>query len=170
MLEDTVVIDVDSHWEPPRHPGVLGGNPTGRVRNLVTTLAEDVLRNLPRDEWPPLEPVAVRQAHQPGPPGAAGVVDELDAQADRFFGLRRRLRQAPEAHGPRGGAVGGEPGMIVFSSDYPHIEGSATPIDEYRPELGELDAAVRTACLGSNIAHVLDRMGDPIPVTTMAAA
>jgi hypothetical protein len=35
MLGDTVVIDVDSHWEPARNPQLPGGDPDARVRNLA---------------------------------------------------------------------------------------------------------------------------------------
>ncbi len=31
------------------------------------------------------------------------------------------------------------PEMCVFSSDFPHLEGNAEPIDLYRPELDTLD-------------------------------
>jgi predicted TIM-barrel fold metal-dependent hydrolase len=62
-----------------------------------------------------------------------------------------------------------EPGMVVFSSDYPHLEGSATPIDDYEPELSELDGGLREAFLGSTMAECFDRMGDPLPLDVPSA-
>jgi predicted TIM-barrel fold metal-dependent hydrolase len=56
------------------------------------------------------------------------------------------------------------PEMCVFSSDYPHQEGNADPIELYRPALDELDADLRTAFLGGNVEDCYARMGDPLPV------
>jgi hypothetical protein len=53
--------------------------------------------------------------------------------------------------------------MVVFSSDYPHLEGNAAPIDLYRPELDELDAELRSAFMGGNMADCYARTGDPLP-------
>jgi predicted TIM-barrel fold metal-dependent hydrolase len=55
------------------------------------------------------------------------------------------------------------PGMVVFSSDYPHLEGNAEPVDLYRPELDALDAELRAAFLGGNMAECYARTGDPLP-------
>jgi predicted TIM-barrel fold metal-dependent hydrolase len=55
------------------------------------------------------------------------------------------------------------PDMCVFSSDYPHLEGNADPVELYRPGLDALDDAVRTSFLGANVAACFDRMGDPLP-------
>lgn len=80
--------------------------------------------------------------------------------------LRRNVRVAPlPGVGPDGlPTLRQEPGMIVFSSDYPHLEGSPTPIDAYRPDLDDLESGVRKAFLGGNIIEVFERMGDPLPV------
>lgn len=55
------------------------------------------------------------------------------------------------------------PDMVVFSSDYPHHEGNADPVELYRPQLDHLDAAVRADFLGENIARCFHRTGDPLP-------
>ncbi len=60
--------------------------------------------------------------------------------------------------------LGQEPGLCVFSSDYPHQEGNADPIDLYRPGLDALNASVRSSFLGGNIQECFARMGDPLPV------
>lgn len=55
------------------------------------------------------------------------------------------------------------PGMIVFSSDYPHMEGNAEPIELYRPGLDALAPDVRDLFLGDSIAACFARTGDPLP-------
>lgn len=54
------------------------------------------------------------------------------------------------------------PEMVVFSSDYPHLEGNADPVELYRPALDELDPVVRDAFLGTNVEDCFQRMGDPL--------
>ena len=56
------------------------------------------------------------------------------------------------------------PEMLVFSSDYPHGEGNAAPIDLYGPVFEDLDPGVRASFLGENIAECFRRMGDPLPL------
>jgi predicted TIM-barrel fold metal-dependent hydrolase len=56
------------------------------------------------------------------------------------------------------------PEMVVFSSDLPHTEGNADPINLYGPGLNQLDPALRESFLGENMATVFDRMGDPVIV------
>jgi predicted TIM-barrel fold metal-dependent hydrolase len=56
------------------------------------------------------------------------------------------------------------PGMVVFSSDYPHMEGNAAPLELYRPALDELDAEVRALFLGDSIEQCYARTGDPLGV------
>jgi predicted TIM-barrel fold metal-dependent hydrolase len=55
------------------------------------------------------------------------------------------------------------PGMCVFSSDFPHQEGNAEPIDLYRPAIDGLDDGLRAAFLGGNMEDCYARMGDPLP-------
>jgi len=54
------------------------------------------------------------------------------------------------------------PDMCVFSSDYPHQEGDADPIELYGPALDDLDGPLRSAFLGDTIAECYARMGDPL--------
>ena len=54
------------------------------------------------------------------------------------------------------------PDMCLFSSDYPHMEGNASPIDVYQPALDKLDADLRARFLGANAAEVFARTGDPL--------
>jgi predicted TIM-barrel fold metal-dependent hydrolase len=54
------------------------------------------------------------------------------------------------------------PEMIAFSSDYPHSEGNADPINLYGAKLDELPADMREGFLSRNIAKSFERMGDPL--------
>ncbi len=54
------------------------------------------------------------------------------------------------------------PEVLVWSSDYPHQEGNADPIELYRPALDALDAELRTSFMGSNAEECFARMGDPL--------
>jgi predicted TIM-barrel fold metal-dependent hydrolase len=56
------------------------------------------------------------------------------------------------------------PEMLVFSSDFPHQEGNAEPVELYRPGLDELPEALREAFLGATMRGCFERMGDPLPV------
>jgi predicted TIM-barrel fold metal-dependent hydrolase len=53
---------------------------------------------------------------------------------------------------------------VVFSSDYPHFEGSPEPMAFYDQLLAGVDPARRAAFLGGNMAEVYARMGDPLPI------
>ena len=75
--------------------------------------------------------------------------------------VRRNVKFTPlpgfgdiEAHD----VVAALPEMALFSSDYPHQEGNADPINLY----GEIDPAVRDRFLGQNALDVFARMGDPL--------
>jgi predicted TIM-barrel fold metal-dependent hydrolase len=54
------------------------------------------------------------------------------------------------------------PEMVVFSSDYPHNEGNANPIELYEPALSGLSPKLRASFLGENMADCFARMGDPL--------
>jgi predicted TIM-barrel fold metal-dependent hydrolase len=54
------------------------------------------------------------------------------------------------------------PEMALFSSDYPHFEGNADPINLYGEALDDLDPALRDRFLGGNAVEVFARTGDPL--------
>jgi predicted TIM-barrel fold metal-dependent hydrolase len=54
------------------------------------------------------------------------------------------------------------PQMCLFSSDYPHMEGNADPINLYGPALRALDADLRERFLGGNAEQAFARTGDPL--------
>lgn len=56
------------------------------------------------------------------------------------------------------------PEVPVFSSDYPHFEGSGDPMGHYAQVLAPLPEAAKAAFFGGNLAACFARMGDPIGV------
>jgi hypothetical protein len=54
------------------------------------------------------------------------------------------------------------PEVVVWSSDYPHQEGNADPINLYGPALDDLDAELRTSFMGTNVEECFARMDDPL--------
>jgi predicted TIM-barrel fold metal-dependent hydrolase len=54
------------------------------------------------------------------------------------------------------------PDMCLFSSDYPHMEGNADPINLYGPALDDLDRDIKDWFLGGNAAASFERLGDPL--------
>ena len=82
--------------------------------------------------------------------------------------LRRQVRATPLPQQWRDAApaLAQVPEVVVFSSDYPHREGSPRPIDDLAPVLGDLDPETRERFLGGSILEVFERMGDPLPVVT----
>jgi uncharacterized protein len=58
------------------------------------------------------------------------------------------------------------PEVPIFSSDYPHMEGSGDPVGHYEQALAPLPAEARASFLGDNLASCFARMGDPIAEPT----
>jgi len=54
------------------------------------------------------------------------------------------------------------PEVCVFSSDFPHHEGNAEPIELYRPELDTVDDHLRESFLGENMAECYARTGNAL--------
>ena len=54
------------------------------------------------------------------------------------------------------------PEMCVFSSDYPHGEGNADPINLYGARLDQLDDQTRASFMGTNTAQCFARTGNPL--------
>jgi predicted TIM-barrel fold metal-dependent hydrolase len=55
-----------------------------------------------------------------------------------------------------------DPEMLIFSSDFPHIEGSDEPMDYYERELAGASDKQKAGFYGDNINAAYARMGDPI--------
>ena len=60
------------------------------------------------------------------------------------------------------------PNQLVWSSDYPHFEGNAEPIELYGPALDDLERGMRSWFMGGNIEQCFARTGDPLPAATAA--
>jgi predicted TIM-barrel fold metal-dependent hydrolase len=54
------------------------------------------------------------------------------------------------------------PEMALFSSDYPHMEGNADPINLYGDQLAQLDPDLRARFLGGNATDAFAHMGSPL--------
>ncbi len=54
------------------------------------------------------------------------------------------------------------PQMCLFSSDYPHLEGNADPINLYGSQLQSLPPTLRDGFLGANAQEAFARTGDPL--------
>jgi hypothetical protein len=79
--------------------------------------------------------------------------------------LRRNVRFTPLPGFNEGKAldvVEVLPEMAMFSSDYPHQEGNADPINVYGDALQALDPITRDLFMGGNAADAYARMGDPL--------
>jgi predicted TIM-barrel fold metal-dependent hydrolase len=78
--------------------------------------------------------------------------------------VRRNVRVTPlpAPHESPVGLLEALPEVPIFSSDYPHMEGSGNPMAHYESELAPLPADARASFLGGNLAGCFARMGDPI--------
>ena len=55
------------------------------------------------------------------------------------------------------------PDQLVWSSDFPHFEGNAEPIDLYRPALDDARRRAPRVVHGWNVEQCFARIGDPLP-------
>ena len=76
-----------------------------------------------------------------------------------------RVTPLPVPHESPAATLGFLPTVPVFSSDYPHFEGSCDPVGHYQTALGDISDETRAAFLGENIAACFERMGDPLTVS-----
>jgi predicted TIM-barrel fold metal-dependent hydrolase len=85
--------------------------------------------------------------------------------------VRRNIRVTPlpVPHELPVTTVAALPEVPIFSSDYPHFEGSGDPIGHYREVLAPLDDTARASFLGDNLAACFARAGDPLTIPTGGA-
>jgi predicted TIM-barrel fold metal-dependent hydrolase len=135
--------------------GMLYGGVFARHPNLTVLLAEL------RINWVPafLETLATQSE-------PSFILGDWPWQTSGGDMLRESVRVTPL---PGFGDVGAldcllqHPETLVFSSDYPHLEGNDDPINLYGSELDAVDERLRTSFLGANIEACFARMGDPLP-------
>jgi predicted TIM-barrel fold metal-dependent hydrolase len=125
-----------------RHPALtvlLAEMRAGWLPWFVRMLEQQAASSLALGDWPWERPAGemLRRGVRVTPLPGFGDTDALDV-----------LRALPE--------------MCVFSSDYPHQEGNADPINLYRPGLDALDGALRASFLGGSMADCYARTGDPL--------
>jgi predicted TIM-barrel fold metal-dependent hydrolase len=92
------------------------------------------------------------------------VVDDyrLPLKPSEYVCRNIRVTPLPVAHQSPVPLIQGLPGVAVFSSDYPHMEGSGDPVGHYDKELVELTDEQRASFMGDSLAGCFARMGDPI--------
>lgn len=73
-----------------------------------------------------------------------------------------RVTPLPAAHESPLTTLEWLPTLPVFSSDYPHFEGSGDPMAHYEAELSSCTPEVRASFFGENLADCFARMGDPV--------
>lgn len=113
-------------------------------------------------EWVPRLVGRLDSMAQPGvSPLVIGDYD-LSRTPGEYFRDHIRVSPAPSLHEAPLDLLAAAPEMGVFSSDYPHLEGSGDPVTHYRAVLADVDPAVRAGFLGGNIAAAYERMGDPL--------
>ncbi|HEU4728979.1 MAG TPA: amidohydrolase family protein [Kofleriaceae bacterium] len=80
--------------------------------------------------------------------------------------VRRQVRVTPYPHEPAGWIVKNTgPEVMMFSSDYPHVEGGRNPLRRFETSLGECSDAERQAFFCDNFA---DLVGPRLPAPRAA--
>ena len=85
--------------------------------------------------------------------------------------VRRNIRVTPlpVAHESPVAVLAALPDVPVFSSDYPHFEGSGDPAGHYASALAGTAEPTRRQFFGDNLANCFERMGDPLDVPSSTA-
>lgn len=74
---------------------------------------------------------------------------------------KRQLRVTPYPHEPSGWIIeNSSPDMLLFSSDFPHVEGGRNPIKRFEENLGSASDSVRRKFYRDNF---IDLMGPSLP-------
>jgi hypothetical protein len=84
--------------------------------------------------------------------------------------VRRNIRVTPLPvnHESPVAALEVLPEVPIFSSDYPHFEGSGDPGGHYTQVLAGASDLVRRRFLGENLASCFEKMRDPLTVPAAA--
>ena len=114
---------------------------------------------------------AIRRMDTLASPGVSPLVlgkYELPLAPSEYVRRNIRITPLPVPHESPVEVLGALPEVPVFSSDYPHFEGSGDPAGHYDRLLAGMPGPVRSSFLGNNLADCFARMGDPlaVPVVT----
>ncbi|MGE0624041.1 MAG: amidohydrolase family protein [Pseudomonadales bacterium] len=88
--------------------------------------------------------------------------ERLKKLSDRPSGIaKRQLRVTPYSHEPSGWIIdNSSEDMLLFSSDFPHVEGGRNPIKRFEENLGEVSDVARQKFYRDNF---IDLMGPSLP-------
>ena len=89
---------------------------------------------------------------------------ELPLRPSEYVRRNVRITPLPAPHQVPNALLEQLPECVVFSSDYPHFEGSGDPVGHYATALAGVDEARRNGFLAGNILESYARAGDPLPV------
>lgn len=86
----------------------------------------------------------------------------LPLQPSEYVRRNIRVTPLPVAHELPNTTLEWLPEVPIFSSDYPHFEGSGDPANHYEQELASVEEETKAAFMGGNLEECFARMGDPI--------
>jgi predicted TIM-barrel fold metal-dependent hydrolase len=87
---------------------------------------------------------------------------KLPLRPSEYVRRNVRISPLPAAHQVPLALLEQLPECVVFSSDYPHFEGSDDPVAHYGTQLAGVEPARRDGFLAGNILDSYARMGDPL--------
>jgi predicted TIM-barrel fold metal-dependent hydrolase len=161
--DDPTIIRVISTLQPAQQALVLlnalvFGGVFERHPDLTMVFAEHGI------DW--IAPATIRMDAIASPGISPLLVDGYRLPLSPAEYVRRNVRVTPlpvawESPVP---TVEAFPEVPIFSSDYPHNEGSGDPKGHYDQELASLPEPTRVSFFGDNLAGCFARMGDPIAV------
>jgi predicted TIM-barrel fold metal-dependent hydrolase len=159
--DDPALIRIISVLEPEQQGRVflnamVFGGVFERFPDLTIVFAEHGI------DW--LAPAAVRMEFLASPSLSPLVVGEYTLPRMPMEYVRRniRLTPLPVAHQSPLPTLETLPEVPIFSSDYPHNEGSGDPMGHYDKLFASHDDDDKAAFFGDNLADCFARMGDPI--------
>jgi predicted TIM-barrel fold metal-dependent hydrolase len=75
-----------------------------------------------------------------------------------------RVTPLPVQHESPAAVLEALPTVAIFSSDYPHFEGSGDPMGHYEKDLAQVAPETKRSFFGENLAACFARMRDPLEV------
>ena len=144
--------------------GMVLGGVFERHPNLTFVFAEHGL------DW--IIPATKRLETLAAPGVSPLVLGKYDLPLSPGEYVRRNIRVTPLPRADQESAevLAEMPEVPVFSSDYPHFEGSGDPVGFYADALAGTSGPVRSSFLGNNLADCFARMGDPLTAPAAAAS